>query len=175
MLNLGKSILVFLILTVYANISFALITEYQTDLNVNEEQQSNFSAGQVWSYKTREHEQKSKLTILKIDYFENAVVVHIRLDNIELQDSAAPKGVRTTVPHMAFLQAALQSSVINLIDKNRRLPDFSKEYQNWREGDGIGTAWAWHFGISEALTGLERIYSNEQQSSSIKDNKKSNN
>jgi hypothetical protein len=175
MFNLGKSFLVFLILVIQVNISFALIADYQLVSEDDEAQQNTFSAGQVWSYITRDNEQKSELTILKVDYFENAVVVHIRLDNIEIQDPLAPNGVRTIIPHMAFLQTALQSSVIKIVDKNRRLPDFSKEYQNWREGDGVGTAWAWHFSISEALTGLERLYSNEQQSSSIEDRKKSNN
>jgi hypothetical protein len=77
---------------------------------------------------------------------------------------------------MAFLQAALQQSVISLESKNQRLPEFSKEYQLWREGDGIGTAWAWHFSVSEALLGLEKIYSDVQQSSSVEvDNKQNSN
>ncbi|MFV2060356.1 MAG: hypothetical protein ACC653_06695 [Gammaproteobacteria bacterium] len=166
---------IILVLILYANSSFAVVTNYQLDLESDEEQQSSFIAGQVWSYKTRQHEQNSKLTILKVDYFESAVVVHIRLDNVAVMDPGVSKGVRTVVSHMAFMQTALQSSVVKLLDKNRRLPEFSKEYQQWREGDGVGTAWAWHFSVSKALKGLEKLYTNEHQSSAIKNSEKNNN
>jgi len=146
-----------------ANVSFAFITDFEFD----DDQQNSFIAGQVWSYETRLHEQKSKLTVLKVDYFENAVVVHIRLDNIKLQDPEESEGMITVVPHMAFLQKALMKSVIKVLDNNHRLPEFSKEYHNWREGDGVGTAWAWHYSVSEALSRLERSKTNKQQSSSI--------
>jgi len=166
--NFKKNVMLILFLVVYANVSFAYVTNYQLDQEIDEQQQNKFVAGQVWSYETRQQEHKSKLTVLKVDYFEDAIVVHIRLENIKLKDADAPQGIRTTVPHMAFLQTALEQSVIKLISKNSRVPEFSKEYQDWREGDGVGTAWAWHFSVSEALNGLERILVNEQQSSSIK-------
>jgi len=148
---------------IYSSSSFAFITEFQNE--VESEHQNTFKAGQVWSYQTRQNEDTSKLTVLKVDYFEKAVVVHIRLDNVKLMDPRASHGVRTIITHMAFLQPALQESVIKLVNKNKRLPEFSREYKHWREGDGIGTAWVWHFSVSKALNGLERIYNTEQQSS----------
>jgi len=162
-------------LVLFANNAFAMVTEYQPDQELDEEKQSNFVAGQVWSYVTREQEPKSKLTVLKVDYFEEAVVVHIRLENIKLKVPNVPNSVKSTVSHMAIMQTALQKSVIKLLDKNRRLPEFSKEYEQWREGDGVGTAWAWHFTVSESLTGLEKLYINEQQSSAIENRQKNNN
>lgn len=166
MSNIRIKLTLFLFIVVYVNISSAYVTEYQFDQNTGMDEQNKFVAGQVWSYETRQYEQKSKLTILKVDYFEDAVVVHIRLDNIKLIDSNAPQGIRTTVSHMAFLQSALQQSVIKLLNKNSRLPEFSREYQSWRKGDGVGSAWAWHFSVSEALNGLERIVK-ELKSSSV--------
>lgn len=156
--NIRKIIILLIVL--YTNTAFALITEYEFD----DEQKNGFIAGQVWSYETREHEQRSKLTVLKVDYFENAVVVHVRLDNIKLLDPEAPQGFRTIVPHMAFMQTALLESVLKVLDKNIRLPEFSKDYHNWREGDGIGTAYAWHYSVSEALNGLERTKVNKHSS-----------
>ncbi len=169
MCKFRNSIVLFLLVAVYANISFAYVADYQLD----EQQQAQFVAGQVWSYQSRQHEQKSTLTILKVDYFENAVVVHVRLEDIKLKDPSVAQGFRTLMPHMAFLQSALQQSVIKILNTKIRLPEFSKEYQNWREGDGVGTAWAWHFSVSEALNGLEDIYGNQQQSSLIKNSKDS--
>jgi len=173
--NFIRSLVLFLFIMIFASYSNANIIVYELESELEQEQQNDFIAGQVWSYATRQHEKGSKLTVLKVDYFENAVVVHIRLDNIKLMDPNVPRGVRTTVSHMAFLQTALEQSVIKLINKNKRLPEFSKEYQNWREGDGIGTAWAWHFSVSEALNGLERIYVNKQQSSLIEKDQSKNN
>lgn len=173
MCNIKENVILFFGLMLVVNISFAYVTKYQPDQE--SEQQNDFVVGQVWSYETRQHEQKSKLIILKVDYFEDAVVVHIRLENLKLLDSDALHGIRTIVPHMAILQTALQKSVVKLLDKNKRVPEFSKDYQSWREGDGIGSAWAWHYSVSKALNGLERIYGNEQQSTSIKNNQDSNN
>ncbi len=161
MLGIRKGLVLFLVVVFSSNVSYAYIAKQQIAV----EQQSGFMAGQVWSYETRSHEKKSKLTVLKVDYFEDAVVVHIRLEGIKLLDPTEPHGFRTIVPHMAFLQTALQQSVIELVSDNKRLPEFSKEYQNWREGDGVGTAWAWHFSILRALSGLEEIYNSKQQSS----------
>ncbi len=169
MCKFRNTIILFLLFVVYANISFAYVADYQLD----GQQQNEFVAGQVWSYQARQDEQKSTLTILKVDYFENAVVVHIRLEDIRLKDPSVAQGFRTSVPHMAFLKSALQQSVIKVLNTKIRLPEFSKAYQYWREGDGVGTAWAWHFSVSEALNGLEEIYGSQQQSSSLKNSKDS--
>ncbi|VAW98942.1 hypothetical protein MNBD_GAMMA22-1371 [hydrothermal vent metagenome] len=159
-----------LLLVISSSNVYAFISKHQFE----QKQQNLFTAGQVWSYETRYNEKNSRLTILKVDYFEDAVVVHIRLEDIKLLDSTLAHGFRTIVPHMAFLQTALQQSVIKLVGENKRLPEFSKEYQNWRQGDGVGTAWAWHFSVSEALSGLEEIY-NSKQSLLIDENLRSNN
>ena len=150
---------------IFSSNALAFFAEYQNDAEI-EPQENTFSVGQVWSYETRQNEITSRLTVLKIDHFEKAVVVHIRLDNVKVMDPKAPQGIRTTVTHMAFMQSALEESVNKILKKKGRLPEFSKEYQSWRDGDGVGTAWAWLFSVSKALNGLERLISNKQQSSS---------
>ena len=57
----------------------------QTEYTLKEVQDAKYKPGQVWSYKTRPNEQKSTVTILRVDETAQAKrIVHIRVEHVQL-------------------------------------------------------------------------------------------
>ena len=91
---------------------------------------SKFEPGQVWEYKTRDGEEKSTITILKIEDFPKVgIIVHIRIDHIRLHNCAGGNSP-DTIEHAPFLRSAIEASVTKLVKKDS-VPDFSDGYAQW--------------------------------------------
>jgi hypothetical protein len=93
---------------------------------------SKYKPGQVWTYKTRPGEEKSTLTILRVEAAsKHSRIVHIRLDNIRLRSC---NGGNEPKPfeHMPFAQEALDQSVVKNI-RSGPVPDFKNGYSEWRQ------------------------------------------
>src|SRR5438552_16281800 len=77
---------------------------------------ARFHPGQVWQYKTRAGEEKSTLTILRVESLPKPidVVIHVRVDNIRLKNcTGGPEP--DTMEHMPFTRAAIEGSVTKMI------------------------------------------------------------
>jgi hypothetical protein len=105
-------------------------SNYDTD-------QSRYEPGQIWKYETRPGEEDSTLTIVKVEsYPELGVVIHIAVENVQMQNPHAPNGISETIRHMPFTEKAIDDSVTELLGVASELPDYEEGYQNWRENQG---------------------------------------
>lgn len=97
---------------------------------------SKFHPGQVWNYKTRRNEEKSTLTILKIESLPKlGVIVHIRVDGIRLHNcTGGPEP--NNFAHMPFTRDAIERSVVKVAKENGPVPDFQEGYDEWRRACG---------------------------------------
>lgn len=90
-----------------------------------------FIPGQVWEYKTRIGEEKSFLTILKVETFpKNVVIVHIRVDKVRLKNCSGGTEPET-IEHMPFARDAVDKSVTRLLRVEANVPDFQAGYSEW--------------------------------------------
>ncbi|MFZ0581839.1 MAG: hypothetical protein WAN72_12965 [Candidatus Acidiferrales bacterium] len=101
-----------------------------------EAKDSKFHPGQVWNYKTRPNEQKSTLTILKIESLPKlGVIVHIRVDDIRLHNcTGGPEP--NNFAHMPFTRDAIERSVVKVAKEDGPVPDFNEGYDEWRRACG---------------------------------------
>lgn len=109
-----------------------------------------FKPGQVWSCKTREGEEGSTLTILRVEeYSEKKRIVHVRVDNIHLKNchgGPAPE----TLEHMPFSRESLDESVTKSL-RTGSIPDFRDGYSEWRAGWDAGKAGFYTITVARAL------------------------
>jgi len=110
--------------------------------------------GQVWKYKTRQGEQASTLTILKVESYKDlGRVIHIRVDAIRMTNPL--KGnVVTDVPHLPFKEEAIQKSITELVRKSPEIPPFREGYDTWKNAYLTGRAGAFDTTVSATLTAM---------------------
>ena len=128
-----------------AIIAFAMsFTTYATELQ----------PGQVWKYKTRQGEQTSTLTILKVERYKDlGTVVHVRVDAIRMTNPL--KGnVITDVPHLPFKEEAVQKSITELVRKSSDIPAFQEGYETWKSAYLAGKAGAFETTVGATLTAM---------------------
>lgn len=69
-----------------------------------------FAPGQVWTYSTRAGEERSTVTVLRVDSLARlGIVVHVRVDGLRVHQPGGE--LVPTVLHMPFLRDALLGSV----------------------------------------------------------------
>jgi len=117
-----------------------------------------FKVGDVWEYETRKGEEKSNITILKVeDSPELGVIVHIAVERIKLANCHG--GISpTSVPHMPFARRALDASVRNKIASGRQVPDYREGYEMWKEAYSKKTAGVYTVAVSAAVGIAEKTY-----------------
>ena len=121
-----------------------------------------FSAGQVWSYRTRPGEEKSRLTVLRIDKKEpQGFIVHIRLDDVSMKNPSAPNGIARTIGHLPFALASIDASVITL-ERTGAVPDFGDGYRMWRDAFDQNKAGVWTTSVADAVNAMETGLSKNQ-------------
>lgn len=96
---------------------------------------SKFAPGQVWSYRTRDTEPFSTLTILKVESFPKlGTIVHVRIDRIRLHNcTGGPEP--NQLEHAPFTRKALDRSVVKLLRKDAVLLSM-EGYDEWRRDCG---------------------------------------
>jgi hypothetical protein len=100
-----------------------------------ESKDTKFRPGQVWQYKTRSNEEKSTLTILKVESLPKVgTIIHIRVEKIRLRNcTGGPEPDK--FEHMPFAREAIERSVTKLV-KETDAPDFRSGYDEWRKACG---------------------------------------
>jgi hypothetical protein len=93
---------------------------------------SKYSPGQVWSYKTRDGEGTSTITILRVETLPKVgTIIHIRIDGIALKNcSGGP--IPKVIEHAPFSKDAIDRSVLKLVGQKENLPDYEAGYSDWK-------------------------------------------
>jgi hypothetical protein len=116
---------------------------------------TNFSVGQVWTYKTRAGELNSRITIVRLDDDpEYGNIIHIHISNIEIENANAPGGKTTYIAHMPFMEDALAECVEQIENESAELPDYQEGHQLWRTAFENGEAGVFSVTVAEAIDGV---------------------
>jgi hypothetical protein len=128
------------------------------DTTLQDATDAKFKPGDVWEYTTREGEEHSTLTILKVDNSpELGVIVHLGVEKIKLANCRGGPSPES-VPHMPFARKALDDSVTKKIASNRPLPNFREGYEEWKEAYSKKKAGIYIVGVSSAVGVAEKTY-----------------
>jgi len=117
---------------------------------------SRFHVGERWDYRTRQGEEKSALTIVKVETTPKlGVIVHVSLDGLRIKSAHAPSGFSETVSHMPFADAAIEKSVTTLAAAKVSLPAFQEGYDEWRRAFDAGKGGVFTSTVAEGVDFIE--------------------
>ena len=130
----------------------------KNDVTLRDATDDKFRVGDVWEYETREGEEHSKLTIVKIDHSpELGLIVHIGVDNVRfLNCNGGPEP--EAVPHMPFARRALEASVKKRIASRQPLPDFQEGYEEWKTAYSKKHAGVYLVSVAAAVSVAEKTF-----------------
>ena len=121
--------------------------------NPEDAKDSKFAPGQVWEYMTRQNEESSTLTILKVESLPKmGTIVHVRVDKVRLRNcTGGPEPNK--FEHMPFTRDAIERSVTHMV-KQDRAPEFRDGYDEWRKACGG----VYTITVAEAITVGEETF-----------------
>ena len=122
-------------------------------------QNAKYSRGQVWSYRARPSEEKSRLYIVRVDTNQKLDnIYHIFVDNLSLKNPHAETGIQDVLPHAPVSGKTLDASVIDLIEtRDTNLPNISEGYKIWREAFDKGEGGVFTIPVAEIIQYIEDI------------------
>jgi hypothetical protein len=128
------------------------------DVTLKDATDEKFKVGDVWEYDTRQGEEHSKVTILKLDISpELGVIIHVGVDNVHFSNChGGPEP--DAVPHMPFLRKALDASVRKKVASDQPLPDFQTGYEEWRSAYSQKKAGVYVINVAGAVSVAEKTF-----------------
>jgi len=130
----------------------------QKDTTLSAATDEKFKVGDEWAYRTRKSEEKSTVTVLKVESSpELGVIVHVAVNKIRLANCHGGPSPES-VPHMPFARRALDDSVTKKIASDRPLPDYEEGYNQWREAYSGKHAGIYVIPVSKAVSVAEYTY-----------------
>ena len=115
-----------------------------------------FAAGQVWTYKTREGEEKSRVVIGRVEtqMGTTGTVVHCLLRGLSIK---APEGAKPikSMTHIPVAAKALVKSVIAL-EGREAVPDVLEGYDTWRKAYDAGQGGIFGDPLAEIVAYVEK-------------------
>jgi hypothetical protein len=125
-------------------------------------QDDKFIAGQIWKYNTRPGEEKSTLTILKVEKYDKAgIVVHVYVSGLKQKNTRVPGGYSDEIGHLPFSKDALLKSVTTLVSSGNKLPDYKGGYDVWKEAFDNNKAGVFSITVSQAVQFVEQAMNNQ--------------
>ena len=113
---------------------------------------SGFKPGQVWSYKTRDGDDKSLLTILKIeDHPKFGMVAHIHVSDVKIPTKLVLDGEYKTIEHLPISVPYLKDSVVKLEETSGDIPKFKDGYDLWQNAVENGGAGVFEMSVAESV------------------------
>ena len=107
-----------------------------------------YRPGQVWRYQARPGDDNSTLTILRVEVDAAAEeIVHVMVQGVHLVPGDKPQ----VLTHIPILREALDRSVTGMEAESSRLPDYSADYEPWREAYEKGEAGVFSGTMAEAV------------------------
>ena len=115
-----------------------------------------YKPGQVWTYETRDGEDASRLTVVKVDQHEKfGCIVHVFISDIAIDCPSAPGGVVKNIHHAPYTEEALDESVVELDSQGVKLPDFQAGYREWKAAFDNGDAGVFPFVVADGIAAME--------------------
>jgi hypothetical protein len=154
-----QSLLAAAILLMCANAASAQVGVLpQKDTTLQDARDEKFKVGDVWEYETRKGEERSTITIVKVDNSpELGIIVHVAVDNVRLANcNGGPSP--TAIPHMPFTRRALEASVTKKIASEQPLPNYREGYEEWKEAYLNKKAGIYVVPVAKAVTVAEETY-----------------
>jgi len=128
------------------------------DASLRDATDAKFKVGDVWEYMTRQGEEKSTLTILRIDDSpELGLIIYIAVEKIKLLNCHGGPSPNS-IPHMPFALKALSESVTKKIASKQALPDYRDGYEEWKAAYLKRRAGIYVIGVSGAIGVAEKTY-----------------
>lgn len=117
---------------------------------------SQFSEGQVWSYKNRIGEGGSTVLINKVESHPKlGKIFHISIFGVKVKNSRVADGISTDFPHFPVSQETLNKSVIKLIGKREENPEYLNGYNIWKQAFDNGEAGIFTITLAEIVRVIE--------------------
>jgi len=117
---------------------------------------SKYKVGQVWAFKSRLSEPNAKLTVVKIESDEKlGNIIHVYVDSVKIKTSLEPAKYTQVVSHMPFSEAAIDSSVTEMIGETTTLPDFQEGYNEWHTSAEAGSAGVFSIPVKKSIEYME--------------------
>jgi hypothetical protein len=119
-------------------------------------QDDKFKVGQIWKYNTRQDEENSTMTILKVEKYDSVgVVIHVYVNGLKLKSSQGPGGFYDEIGHLPLSKEAILKSVTTLVSEDNELPDFKDGYNDWKEAFDNKKAGIFSIILSDAVKYVE--------------------
>jgi len=115
---------------------------------------TEYEVGQVWNYKTRLGEEKSTLTIVRIEENDKlGTIVCVYADSLKINSRDTLDFVH--IEFMPFAKSAIDSSVTNLIGVSKPVPDYEYSYRYWKSGMKPGEWKICHVPVRDIIDEME--------------------
>jgi hypothetical protein len=117
----------------------------------------DYRRGQRWEYATRQEDQGSTLTILRVeDIPGEGPVAFIAVDGLNVRDARALSGIRTEIRFTELTADSLDRSVTVLRDEVEP-PAHQDPYDGWRRAFDAGNATVFHDSVAEIVARFQRV------------------
>ena len=111
-----------------------------------------YSAGQIWSYKTRPGEEKSTLLINKVETHEKlGKIFHISIRDVKVKNLRVEGGISTELPHFPVSTETLKMSLTKFIGKSEPNHNYIEGYNTWKEAFDAGKAGIFTISVPEII------------------------
>jgi hypothetical protein len=118
---------------------------------------SRYKEGQVWRYKTRPHEQESRLCIVKVDDPVGQPIFHIFLDGLQISNKHFNGGFQAELPHAPVDVECLDKSVTLFEGLREPMSDISEGYNIWKQEYDKGDAGVFNIAVAEIVQYIEDV------------------
>lgn len=100
---------------------------------LHEVEDSRYQPGQVWRYRTRPGEERSRLIVCRIESGPDfGTVVHVQVAGVRMRKSSGPRARSTTTDHIPMNRDALNVSVTAVQGTDGTCKNFDAAYAEWR-------------------------------------------
>lgn len=117
---------------------------------------SEYSEGQIWSYKSRIGEEKSTVLINKIEKNEKlGKIYHISLNAVKVKNPHMAGGFSSELPHFPVSEETLKKSLLKLVANAAPNPDYIEGYNTWKVAFDAGEAGIFTIPVAEIVDFIE--------------------
>ena len=117
---------------------------------------SDYSEGQVWSYKTRAGEESSTVLINKVEQNDKlGKIYHISLDGVKVKNPHIAGGFSNDLPHFPVSQETLKKSLLKKVSTSPPNPEYLEGYSTWKEAFDAGEAGIFTISVAEIVGFIE--------------------
>lgn len=116
--------------------------------------ENNIKKGQIWSYKTREGEDDSRLIILNSETLNAEEIIHIRISNLKIKDLITGEVIADSIEHLPISKDKFMQSVLKIEGKTH--VELEEGYFSWKRAFESGKAGIWSVEVKEVVNMTEQ-------------------